>query len=98
MSLFRATTRYPTLERLQHLAAPTLVVAGARDPLVRIDRIRVLAEMPHVRAVKVPGAHALNFSAPEMVAALIDAHINDAPLSTAVGPLSSVEVLDGTAT
>jgi pimeloyl-ACP methyl ester carboxylesterase len=96
VSLFRAMTRYPTLERLQQLAAPTLVVAGARDPLVRIDRIRVLAEMPHVRAVKVPGAHALNFSAPQLIAALIEAHLTDAPLS-APGVLGQVEVLDGTA-
>jgi pimeloyl-ACP methyl ester carboxylesterase len=94
LSLFRAMTRYPTLERLRLLAAPTLVVAGARDPLVRIDRIRVLAEMPHVRAVKVPGAHALNFSAPQLVAALIEAYLSDSPLSAADGPLGQVEVLD----
>jgi pimeloyl-ACP methyl ester carboxylesterase len=97
LSLFGAMTRYPTLERLQLLAAPTLVIAGARDPLVRIDRIRILAEMPHIRAVKVPGAHALNFSAPQMIAALIDAHIKDAPLSAPDGPLGQVEVLDGPA-
>ena len=36
LSLFRAMTRYPTLERLPHLVAPTLVIAGLRDPLVRI--------------------------------------------------------------
>jgi hypothetical protein len=64
---------------------------------VRIDRIRILAEMPHIRAVKVPGAHALNFSAPRLIAALIDAHIRDAPLSTPDGPLGQVEVLDGPA-
>jgi hypothetical protein len=29
-------TRYPTLERLPHLVVPTLVIAGLRDPLVRI--------------------------------------------------------------
>ena len=36
LRLFRAMTRYPTLERLPHLAVPTLVVAGLRDPLVKI--------------------------------------------------------------
>jgi pimeloyl-ACP methyl ester carboxylesterase len=93
LSLFGAMTRYPTLERLELLAAPTLVIAGARDPLVRIDRIRVLAERPHVRAVKVPGAHALNFSAPHLVAALIEAYLNGSPLSSP-GTLADVEVLD----
>ena len=34
-SLFKAMTRYPTLERLPHMVMPTLVIAGDRDPLVR---------------------------------------------------------------
>ena len=41
LSLFKAMTRYPTLERLPNLVVPTLVIAGARDPLVRIDRAHV---------------------------------------------------------
>jgi pimeloyl-ACP methyl ester carboxylesterase len=86
-------TRYPTLERLHYLAAPTLVVAGARDPLVRIDNIRRLANQPNVRAVKVPGAHALNFSAPDLIAGLIDAHLTEAPLQ-AQDRTADVEVLD----
>jgi pimeloyl-ACP methyl ester carboxylesterase len=98
VSLFRAMTRYPTLERIHHLTMPTLVIAGERDPLVRIDRVRLLSDLPHVHVIKVPGAHALNFSAPEMVAALIDAHITDAPLTAPSGPLSEVEVLDAPAT
>jgi pimeloyl-ACP methyl ester carboxylesterase len=93
LSLFRAMTRYPTLERLHYLAAPTLVVAGARDPLVRIDNIRRLANQPNVRAVKVPGAHALNFSAPDLIAGLIDAHLTEAPLQ-AQDRTADVEVLD----
>ena len=94
LSLFRAMTHYPTLERLHNLAVPTLVITGARDPLVSIDRVSVLAVMPHVDAVKVPGAHALNFSAPELIAELIEAHLADAPLSTSTGPRSVVENLD----
>ena len=42
-SLFKAMTRYPTLERVPHLHVPTLVIAGDRDPLVRIDRAGVFA-------------------------------------------------------
>jgi pimeloyl-ACP methyl ester carboxylesterase len=94
VSLFRAMTRYPTLERIHRLAAPTLVIAGASDPLVRIDRVRLLSDLPHVQAVKVPGAHALNYSDPELVAALVEAHLHDAPLATSDGLLRNVEVLD----
>ena len=94
MSLFKAMTRYPTLERLPNLAVPTLVIAGARDPLVRIDRVHVLAALPHVDAVKVPGAHALNFSSPELVADLIAAHLSDGPLTAPTGPRSVVDVLE----
>jgi pimeloyl-ACP methyl ester carboxylesterase len=80
LDLFKAMTRYPTLENLHKLEVPTLVIAGARDPLVRISRGFVLATLPHVNAVKVPGAHALNYSAPELIAELIDAHLTDQPL------------------
>lgn len=79
-SLFRAMTRFPTLERVRHLDVPTLVVAGERDPLVNVGRVHVFSGLPHVRVVVVPGAHALNFSAPELIAALVDAHMTQAPL------------------
>ena len=45
-------------------------------------------------AVRVPGAHALNFSAPELIAALVEAHADDRPLHTDDGPLSVVEILE----
>jgi pimeloyl-ACP methyl ester carboxylesterase len=93
LSLFRAMTRYPTLERLPNLVVPTLVILGERDPLVRIDRAHVLAVLPHVDVVKVPGAHALNYSAPELIAGLVEAHLVGAPLSTPTGPLRVVEVI-----
>jgi pimeloyl-ACP methyl ester carboxylesterase len=75
LSLFRAMTGYPTLANMHFLKVPTLVVAGTRDPLVRIGRAFVLASLPHVSAVVVPGAHALNFSDPELIAELIDNHL-----------------------
>lgn len=75
LSLFRAMTGYPTLANLHYLKVPTLVVAGTRDPLVRIGRAFVLASLPQVSAVVVPGAHALNFSDPELIAELIDSHL-----------------------
>jgi pimeloyl-ACP methyl ester carboxylesterase len=94
LRLFRAMTEFPTLERVRHLAMPTLLVAGARDPLVHVERVSVFAGLPHVSAVKVPGAHALNFSAPELIAALVEAHVDGSPLRTDDGPLSVVEVLE----
>jgi len=80
LSLFKAMTRYPTLANLHLLDVPTLVIAGVRDPLVKISRAFVLAALPHVTAVRVPGAHALNFSAPDLIAELIDAHLSERSL------------------
>ena len=94
LSLFKAMMHYPTLELLHNLAVPTLVVAGVRDPLVRVDRATVLAVMPHVVAVKVPGAHALNYSTPELIAELIEAHLADEQLTSVTGPRSVVETID----
>ncbi len=90
-SLFKAMTRYPTLERVRNLLVPTLVIAGDRDPLVRIDRAHVFAGLPHIDVVQVPGAHALNYSSPELIAALIEAHLAGQPLTTLTGPTRGVE-------
>ncbi len=93
-SLFKAMTRYPTLERLPHLVVPTLVIAGERDPLVRIDRAKVFAVLPHVDAVEVPGAHALNYSAPELIAELVEAHLAGEPLEAPTGPRRVVRTVN----
>jgi pimeloyl-ACP methyl ester carboxylesterase len=90
LSLFRAMTRYPTLERLPHLVAPTLVIAGLRDPLVRIANAPRLAAMPHLDIVTVPGAHALNYSDPQLIAELIKAYVAGEPLRTQTGRRSVV--------
>jgi pimeloyl-ACP methyl ester carboxylesterase len=94
--LFRAMTRYPTLERVANLVMPTLVIAGERDPLVRVDRVGVFAGLPHIDAVRVSGAHALNFSHPELIAGLIDAHLDGRPLAPPPGSNAIVESLDVT--
>ena len=57
------------------------------------SRAHVLAPLPHVMAVKVPGAHALNFTAPELVADLIEAHLADEPLTASSGPRQVVETI-----
>ena len=83
-------TQYPTLERLPHLVAPTLVIAGVRDPLVRIANAPRLAVMPHLDIVTVPGAHALNYSDPQLIAELIEAYIAGQPLEAKTGLRSVV--------
>jgi pimeloyl-ACP methyl ester carboxylesterase len=93
-SLFKSMTAYPTLERLRNLIVPTLVVAGLRDPLVRIERVHVFSRLPHVDAVGVTGAHALNFSHPELIAGLIEAFMEGRPYGAPAGSTDSVVVLE----
>jgi pimeloyl-ACP methyl ester carboxylesterase len=90
-ALFKAMIAYPTLERLHDLVMPTLVIGGDRDPLVDFDRVGVFAGLSGVEVVKVQGAHALNYSRPEIVAALIEAHIEGHPLVAPAGSTSTVE-------
>jgi pimeloyl-ACP methyl ester carboxylesterase len=80
LGLFKAMTQFPTLERMHYLTVPTLVIGGVRDPLVRVTRAFVLADLPHVTAISVPGAHALNYSSPDLIAELIDAHLSGRPV------------------
>ena len=91
--LFAAMMRFHSVERLQQLHVPTLVVAGRRDPLIDLDRAWVLAPISHLDAVVVPGAHALNYSHPELIAALVEAHVDGQPLVAEQGPLAGVERL-----
>jgi pimeloyl-ACP methyl ester carboxylesterase len=93
LQLFAAMMRFPSVQRLQQLHVPTLVVAGRRDPLVHTERTWVLAPIPHVDAVIVPGAHALNYSHPELIAALVEAHVDGRPLVDDDGPLAAVELI-----
>ena len=95
LSLFKAMRRFPTIDRISALTMPTLVVAGRRDPLVNIDRAHLFGELPHIDVIAVPGAHALNFSDPKLIAALVEAHLDGLPLRTVDGVLSVVEPLTG---
>lgn len=92
-SLFRAMTRYPTIDRLAILDRPVLVVLGRRDPLVDTARIRRLFGRDEMAVVVTDGAHALNFTHPETVAALILAHLDGASLDDLSPASGSVEVL-----
>lgn len=93
LHLFGAMTRFPTVERAREMTCPVLMIAGERDPLVNVERVGQFHGMPHLQAVVVPGAHALNYSHPELIASLIEAAIDGQPLRTDTGPRSVVTEL-----
>jgi pimeloyl-ACP methyl ester carboxylesterase len=69
----RALLADPVERKLPRLHPPTVVVRGEHDPLVpRAWAERVVAGLPHGRLVEVPGTgHAVNFSAPRALAAIV---------------------------
>lgn len=87
--MFRALTQYPSLQRLLELRVPTLVVLGARDPLLPgPERIREVASQDenHVLIVVMEGAaHAINFSHPDELAHIIRLFMDDRPITPVPG-------------
>jgi pimeloyl-ACP methyl ester carboxylesterase len=83
--MFRALTRYPSLDRLLALKIPTLVVIGDRDPLMPGPaRVREVASRTenHVLVVVIEGAaHAINFSNPGELAHVIRQFMADQAIS-----------------
>ena len=83
--LFRALTRFPSLDRLLALQVPTLAVLGTRDPLMpHAVRVREIAarEENHILLVVLEGAaHAINFSHPRELAHLIRLFMADRPIA-----------------
>lgn len=84
LRLFRALTRYPSLDRLLELTVPTLVVMGDRDPLLPgPERVKEVAGSTdnHLLAVVIAGAaHAINFSHPGELAHAIRLFMHDEPI------------------
>ncbi|WP_394252282.1 alpha/beta fold hydrolase [Arthrobacter pityocampae] len=82
--MFRALTRYPSLDRLLALRIPTLVVIGDRDPLMpspaRVAEVAGRTDN-HVLVVIIEGAaHAINFSNPGELAHVIRQFMADQPI------------------
>ncbi|WP_243060067.1 alpha/beta fold hydrolase [Nocardioides sp. SR21] len=81
LRLFGELARYPSLERLVHVQVPTLAVLGRRDPLIPTpERVREVAAMSPVHlsvAVIDAAAHAVNFSHPDELAAVVGAWLDD---------------------
>jgi pimeloyl-ACP methyl ester carboxylesterase len=80
LRLFHELTLFPSLERLVNSTVPTLAVLGVRDPLMPTPaRVReVVPESPGLVAVALidHAAHAVNFSHPEELAALIETFLD----------------------
>lgn len=84
LRLFRALTRYPTLDRFLGLTRPTLAVLGSRDPLLPPrPRVEELAGHcpPHLSVAVILGAaHAINFSHPGELSNVIRCWMEDRPI------------------
>jgi len=81
--LFWSMIHYPTVDRMAHVAAPTLAILGERDPLVKEERfVRGAAENEHISLVRINGAaHAINYSHPEKLTALLRQFMSGEPLA-----------------
>ena len=82
LRLFGELTRFPSLERLVHTPAPTLVVLGVRDRLMpspaRVREVAALTPEHVTVAVVDKAAHAMNFSHPAELAGTVEAWLDDA--------------------
>lgn len=98
IKLFNLMTSIPVVRHLRDLRVPTLVVVGSRDPLLppasRIDVLSAAAQSQgHTTVVRIHGAaHAINFSHPTQLSAVISAYMADPGLHDAGLP-ADVEVL-----
>jgi pimeloyl-ACP methyl ester carboxylesterase len=71
--------------RMGAIAAPTLVVWGARDPVITLEEARAMAEaVPRARlAVIEDGAHGIIFDAPQRFNGLVCRFMGEAPVPAA---------------
>ena len=99
LRLFLQLTQSPTVDLLINTTTPLLLVAGSRDPLMpSLQQIRMLADAVETRghlaiARMTDAAHAINYSHPEQLAALIRAYLADPSFSSSPGLPGDVDVL-----
>lgn len=100
--LFVSMTQFPAFERLIAMHVPLLAVLGVRDPLLPpAQRIREVAQQMDLEqltiAVIKEAAHAINYSHPRELSALIRTFTRDEPMTSSLEPaepgLSPVAVL-----
>jgi pimeloyl-ACP methyl ester carboxylesterase len=89
LQLFHAMTLFPTVERALSLDLPMLLVVGSRDPLVSIERLRLLGSMKHniTMVVQEGAAHAINFSHPQELCQEITSWLEGRRTQSAAGSL-----------
>lgn len=84
LRLFIDMTRFPSFETLHGLNVPLLVVLGTRDPLLPSARwIRTIADgLPSETTVAVikGAAHAINYSHPRELSAIVRQYLRDEPV------------------
>lgn len=74
-----AVAGFDGLNDLPAIAAPTLVIAGAQDPVTTVEHAQTLVEgIPHARLVTIEGAaHLVNVERPGAVEAAIVDHLRE---------------------
>lgn len=84
LRLFQAMCRYDAFHALTRIQAPTLVVMGSRDPLLPPSRrVRQVARQLEGTATAVvikDAAHAINYSHPDEVSAVVDQWLQGTPV------------------
>jgi pimeloyl-ACP methyl ester carboxylesterase len=84
LKLFIDMTRFPSFETLHSLGVPLLIVLGTKDPLLPPAKwIRAIAEgLPDETKVAVikGAAHAINFSHPRELSAIVRQYLHDQPI------------------
>jgi pimeloyl-ACP methyl ester carboxylesterase len=88
LKLFHAMTKFPAVDHVLELDVSTLAVLGTRDPLLPpVSRVREMAGLVHdgVRIVVIKdAAHAINFSHPRELSAVIRQFMDDRPVVGAI--------------
>jgi pimeloyl-ACP methyl ester carboxylesterase len=77
LQLMAAAARHDVRARLRHIVAPTLLLAGERDPLLTLaTQQELLRGIPDARLELIPGAgHDVSVEAPELTAERVLAHV-----------------------
>jgi len=96
LRLFHAMTTYPTVDIAMQLDLPILVVAGANDPLVSHENLQLLVEnKPNMTFVILDGgAHALNFSHPERLAAIFESWTEQQSIGPKIDLAREIQVFE----
>ncbi len=79
LSLYHSMVQFPTWSRFLRLSVPSLIVIGAKDPLLFESEVNRLSKRKgRIEVVTIPGAgHTMNYSHPRQTAAAIKAFVDE---------------------